>query len=422
VVVNGWYFYSLNWISPGSMLRSLPSILAHTIRDPRYAAGVLPLTVRFAVPVIERRWREDVQPRYRAAVAAAEARVEDLPVSELPSLIDELADLAGEYFTWVAGLTGAAYKLELNLARFYRKHLAPALGGSHLPLVSGFEPPADPGRHAVVSFDWWHAPAPLPAAPANEAHHASLVETRHAAEAAAIAALANSPSNLRVFQRLLADAQHLVPIREEQTAEVTLAWPAMRRAVLRIGQALADREVIRQPDDVFFLTRTEALAALEGTPLPATVDVAGRRAIREEEARLVPPPFVGSLNRRLKAWWDSQPGNLGATRSETAIVSGSPASPGRASGLVRVIRSPDEFDQLKPGEILVAPLTAPAWTPLFSKAAAVVTDVGSAAAHASIIAREYGIPAVVGCGDATARLRTGTRVTVDGSTGNVEPA
>ncbi len=421
VVVNGWYFYSLNWFSPGSLLRSLPSILAHIVRDPRRVAGVLPQTVRFAVPIIEREWREDVQPRYRAAVAAAEERVEELPVSELPELIDELADLAGEYFTWVAGLTGAAYKLELNLAQFYRKHLAPALGGSHLPLVSGFEPPADPGRHAVVSLDWWHAAAPLSAAPANEPKHARLVQTRQAAEAAALVALANSPSKLRAFQRLLADAQHLVPIREEQTGELTIAWPVMRRAVLRIGEALAEREVIREPDDVFFLTRTEALAALEGTPLPATVDVAGRRAIREEQARLVPPPIVGSLNRQLKAWWDSQPRQFGAKRSETAIVSGAPASPGRASGPVRVIRGPDEFDQLKPGEILVAPLTAPAWTPLFSRAAAVVTDVGSVAAHASIIAREYGIPAVVGCGDATARLRTGMRVTVDGSAGTVEP-
>ena len=78
--------------------------------------------------------------------------------------------------------------------------------------------------------------------------------------------------------------------------------------------------------------------------------------------------------------------------------------------------------QVQEGEILVAPLTAPAWTPLFRKAAAVVTDVGSPAAHASIIAREFGIPAVVGCGDATTRLRTGMRVTVDGATGNVEPA
>ena len=104
-----------------------------------------------------------------------------------------------------------------------------------------------------------------------------------------------------------------------------------------------------------------------------------------------------------------------------AFVTGVPASAGRASGPVRVIRGPDDFDQLQPGEVLVAPLTAPAWTPLFTRAVAIVTDVGSAAAHASIIAREYGIPAVVGCGDATARLRTGMRVIVDGSTGNVEP-
>jgi pyruvate,water dikinase len=85
-----------------------------------------------------------------------------------------------------------------------------------------------------------------------------------------------------------------------------------------------------------------------------------------------------------------------------------------------VVRGPDEFSELQAGEILVAPITAPAWTPLFTLAAGVVTDVGSAAAHASIIAREFGIPAVVGCGDATSRLKDGMRVTVDGSTGNVE--
>jgi pyruvate,water dikinase len=113
---------------------------------------------------------------------------------------------------------------------------------------------------------------------------------------------------------------------------------------------------------------------------------------------------------------------MGAVPSDTALVSGVPASPGRATGSVRLVHGPDDFDELQPGEILVAPLTAPAWTPLFARAAAVVTDVGSAAAHASIIAREYGIPAVVGCGDATSRLRTGMRVTVDGTTGNVEPA
>jgi pyruvate,water dikinase len=131
--------------------------------------------------------------------------------------------------------------------------------------------------------------------------------------------------------------------------------------------------------------------------------------------------MVGHVNPMLQRLWDSFPGMIGARKSDHALASGVPASPGHATGLVRVIHGADEFDQLEPGEILVAPLTAPAWTPLFNRAAAVVTDVGSAASHASIIAREYGIPAVVGCGDATSRLQTGMRVTVDGSTGNVEP-
>ncbi len=422
VVVNGWYFYSINFISGKALLRSLPGMLVTAIRHPRHIAGIIPPTVRHAYPVVERMWREDLQPRYRASVADAEGRVDTVPVADLPPLLDELVALAGEYFVSIAALSGAGYKLEMNLARFYRSHLAASLGGSHLPLLAGFAQPAAPERQAIVSLDWWHAPMPLDATAAAPAEsHDRVIETRKAAEAAAFKALAASPRRLRAFGRLLADTQHIVPIREEQTAELTVAWPVMRRAVLRIGQALAEAGVITEPDDVFFLSRAEVVAALAGAPLPLTVDVAARRSLRTEQARLVPPPLVGRVNPMLKKMWDAFPGLMGAVRSDTALVSGVPASPGRVTGLVRVIRGPQQFDELEPGEILVAPLTAPAWTPLFARAAGVVTDVGSAAAHASIISREYGIPAVVGCGDATSRLRTGMRVTVDGSTGNVEP-
>ncbi|HSJ00171.1 MAG TPA: PEP-utilizing enzyme, partial [Patescibacteria group bacterium] len=422
VIVNGWYFYTLNWATPGAFARNFPNMLWHLIRSPRKVAGINPGTVRHAVPIMERTWRAEVQPRYRAAVAADEHRVETLAASELPSLIDGLADLAGEYFGWVTALAGAGYKLEVNLARFYRRHLAPTIGGSHLPLLTGFESPTDPARHAVASLDWWHAPGPRSgSATTPVSDHAGLVETRRAAEEAAFAALASSPRRLRAFRQLLADAQHLVPLREEQVAELTIAWPVMRRAVRRIGEALVPRGVVGDPDDVFFLTREEVLTAL-GDGAPSRVDVAARRATHARQARLLPPLFVGRVHPMLQKLMDGMTGMLGAAPSEAAIVSGTPASPGRASGTVRVIRGPQDFDELQPGEILVAPLTAPAWTPLFHRAAAVVTDVGSAASHASIIAREYGIPAVVGCGDATARLTTGMRVTVDGSTGNVEPA
>jgi pyruvate,water dikinase len=262
---------------------------------------------------------------------------------------------------------------------------------------------------------------PASAAP-DRAGHERVVAERRAAEAAASAALAASPRRLRSFRQLLAETQRLIPIREEQVQELTIAWPVMRRAVRRIGDALVARGAIADADDVFFLSRAEVLAAMDPGATPARTDIASRRALRERQAQLVPPLIVGRLGPVLSRLWASFPGLVGAARSEDAIVSGSPASPGRATGLVRVVRGPADFDALRAGEILVAPMTAPAWTPLFRLAAAVVTDSGSAAAHASIIAREYGIPAVVGCGDATARLRTGQRVTVDGSTGNVEPA
>jgi rifampicin phosphotransferase len=422
VVVNGWYFYSINWASPKAMARNLPTMLWRALRDPRRSAGIFPPLVRFSVPVFERDWREDLLPRYRAAVAQAEARVDTLAVTELPALIDELADLAGEYFTSIAALAGAAYKMELNLARSYRRELGKSLGGSHLPLVSGFEPPANPGRHAVTSLDWWFAPSPDGGSAVRPpGAHARLVAARHSAEAAAFQALAGSPRRLAAFRRLLAETQRLVPLREEHVRELTIAWPVLRRAVLRIGTALAAVGFIPHAEDVFFLTHAEVLQQLSGERPAAPVDTAARRSGRNEQTRLVPPLLVGRVSPIAQRIWDSFPRLLGAERSERALVSGVPASPGRATGTVRVVHGPHEFDQLEAGEILVAPLTAPAWTPLFNRAGAVVTDVGSAAAHASIIAREYGIPAVVGCGDATTRLRTGMRVTVDGDTGNVEP-
>jgi len=117
-------------------------------------------------------------------------------------------------------------------------------------------------------------------------------------------------------------------------------------------------------------------------------------------------------------------GSLDVVRTERVAPEGSlrgePASPGRASGRVRVVRGPSEFDKFQQDEVLVAQMTAPAWTPLFALASAVVTDGGSLAAHASLVAREYGIPAVVATGDATARLADGQWVTVDGSSGYVE--
>ena len=102
------------------------------------------------------------------------------------------------------------------------------------------------------------------------------------------------------------------------------------------------------------------------------------------------------------------------------IIKGQSASPGRVAGIARVIHGPDEFNQMRRGDILVAEITTPAWTPLFALAAAVVSDVGGPLSHSSIVAREYQIPAVLGTGVATERIRSGERIIVDGDLGTVK--
>jgi len=101
------------------------------------------------------------------------------------------------------------------------------------------------------------------------------------------------------------------------------------------------------------------------------------------------------------------------------LIRGVATSPGKVKGVARVLHSPEEFDQMQPGDVLVASITTPAWTPLFAMASAVVTDVGGPLSHGSIVAREYGIPAVLGTGVATKRIHSGQVITVDGSAGIV---
>ena len=104
---------------------------------------------------------------------------------------------------------------------------------------------------------------------------------------------------------------------------------------------------------------------------------------------------------------------------EGDVLKGIAASPGKVTGTARVIPRPEAFDQMRPGDILVARITTPAWTPLFALASAVVTDVGGPLSHGSIVAREYHIPAVLGTGVATERLSSGQQITVDGNAGTV---
>ena len=107
-------------------------------------------------------------------------------------------------------------------------------------------------------------------------------------------------------------------------------------------------------------------------------------------------------------------------RNRGNVIKGVAASPGLAGGRARIVHGPEDFGQMQPGDVLVAPITTPAWTPLFAMASAIVTDVGGPLSHGSIVAREYGIPAVLGTGVATRRIHDNQIITVNGGAGTVE--
>jgi phosphohistidine swiveling domain-containing protein len=421
VIVNGWYYYSLNWLPvPGVAFRqNFVNIVRRLRKGWRKAAPMFPQTVRFAYQECEDDWRQNVLPRYHRTVSRAEERVEKLGPTELLDLVDDLATKAGSYFGSMATVAGSAYKFEVQLAQFWNKYLKEKLGVSHMVVLQGFELPREIHHTPRLETLDWSVPPMSPGTGPADVRELKTRRVRTEREAEEI--LAGSPRRLRKFRRLLQEAQHVVPVREHQISLLSLAWPVMRRAVRRLGETLTESGAISSADDVFYLTRGEVVSLLE-EPVPKDAVVASRRQKRTQAARLAAPIWVGRVPPVAKFIFGYSSKVMGAVRSDEALVHGVPASPGRATGRVRVVRDSSQFDYLEAGEILVAPLTAPAWTDLFGRAAAVVTDVGSALAHASIIAREYGIPAVVGCGDATSRLKDGQLVTVDGSTGNVEHA
>lgn len=425
VVINGWYFYSLAWlpVTPRALLRWAPSLIWHLLRHPRRMAPIIPPTTKYGIGLWEREWRDEAQPRYLAETAAAARRAEDEDPTDLPSLIDDVLDLAGEYFAWVTVVGGAAYKAEVQLVSFYHKRLAPKIGGTHLTLLIGLDSPTEAAAHAVDTLDWASPTLGERGTVTSESTADigdKLRERREAAERNARAALSDSPRRLRQFDELVALAQHLGPIREEQMAEFTLPWPVMRRALARIARCLVDQDVITDVADVYYLRRTELVSALAGDHADdVRTLVAERRAAVTEAASLTPPSFVGDTPRLLTKILDMSATQMGVGSGDADTLVGIPVSPGSATGPARIIRHPDGFDQLQPGEVLVAPMTAPAWTPLFARASGVVTDGGNLFSHASVVAREFGIPAVVGCVDATRRLMDGQTVTVDGSNGTV---
>jgi len=194
-----------------------------------------------------------------------------------------------------------------------------------------------------------------------------------------------------------------------------------RRAFFELARRAAERGGVADLRDVAMLNPFTELPEYLRRP-EAFVDVIRERAaLRDRFARVTPPFFITSQAEvpsieELEAVQAAAPVEAAATG---AVLHGSPGSPGVARGRARVVLDPAEPDDLEPGEVLIAPLTDPAWTPLFLPAAAVVVNVGALMSHAVIVSRELGIPCVVAVEGATQRITTGTMVEVDGVKGTV---
>jgi pyruvate,water dikinase len=221
----------------------------------------------------------------------------------------------------------------------------------------------------------------------------------------------------RLVALCLRRARQLAGLRELPKFYIVMVLAEMHRQVSAVGVELAKAGSVEDAGDAFFLDFDELRIGLRGADLKALV--ASRRKLYDVELRRrrVPRLLLSDgtdVEAALMAAAAALPQPASADR-----LTGTPASAGTATGKVRVVMDPVGA-HLEPGEILVAPSTDPGWTPLFMTAGALVMEMGGVISHGAVVAREYGIPAVVGVPDATTVLRDGQSITVDGAAGTVE--
>ncbi|GEP64816.1 hypothetical protein CBE01nite_25840 [Clostridium beijerinckii] len=230
----------------------------------------------------------------------------------------------------------------------------------------------------------------------------------------------NFPKEANHFEKKIVKVAEAARLRESVRSEWTRAFRVNRAFALKAG------ELTGIGNDIFFLYINEVLDLLSGNDF-AVNHIAVRKGNYEKYKSLPPLPsiirgrfdpfkWVKNSNRRVDYYDESMP----ITTQDSETLKGFAGASGKIEGVVRILTNPEEGENLKKGEILVASTTNVGWTPLFPKASAIITDIGAPLSHAAIVARELGIPAVVGCGNATTKLKTGDKVIVDGGHGVVQ--
>jgi phosphohistidine swiveling domain-containing protein len=222
-------------------------------------------------------------------------------------------------------------------------------------------------------------------------------------------------------------ARELWPLKEDHAFYIDQGTMAtIRILIVEMGSRLAARGVLDDSDDVFYITLAELKTAMEGSTASDLMSRAeGRRADRERFSKVIPPRFLGTAPADGAAGGQPEfhrmmgPLQIEGLEAGVSELRGVAGSKGKATGPAVVVRSPEELGKVKAGDVLVCTSTSPTWTPLFGTVAALVSDSGGALSHTAIVAREYGLPAVVGVRYGTSMISDGQVVTVDGTSGAV---
>ena len=213
----------------------------------------------------------------------------------------------------------------------------------------------------------------------------------------------------RLIEALIKQTKYYMKLRENSRFYHIMAFYAVRLKILKIEQELLSKKIMKCKDDIFYLRWNEVVQLQAGESDWTDVEdtIRARRMEHIRRGKMVPPKTIGMDEEEIEEYDNEK------------ALSGQGASPGRYEGIARVIMDPATDNEIEPGEILIAPYTDPAWTPLFLTASAAVIEVGSYLSHAGTIAREYGMPCVVDVANCTSKITTGTRISVDGSNGKV---
>jgi len=327
-------------------------------------------------------------------------------VSRMPGLRDRVLEIpAGELLATLESGTSAERSLFSAFEAFLRSHGHRAAREAEISEPRWKEDPTFPAAMLAKYLETEVLPDP-------EAMIRTRIERR---EETTRRVLARTPAMFRrAFAHLLSEAQEAARLREDLRNSVVRAIGFFRTLALEAGRRLQESGILHLGTDVFFLRVEELLAWLRGEttagrlPLMAAMRKLEHRALSD----LPDPPtwFVMEGDRILP-----RPAREASGVSMTGLA----GSPGRATGRAVVVRDPSQQAKVKPGDILVAPFTDVGWTPLFLIVAGVVSELGGPLSHSCVVAREYGVPAVVNVKDAARLLKDGDLVTVDGDSGNV---